>query len=393
MQPVKLCAFLVTIDLLIKSEGWELTNISTPIIEFKNVGLSYGDDEVLKNIDLELEAGKFYTLLGPSGSGKTTILNLISGQLTVTHGDILFEGNIINDVPVEKRHMNTVFQDYGLFPNMTVFENVAFGPSIKGMSKKDIKTKVTEMLTLVKLNQYADREITELSGGQRQRVAIARALANDPEVLLLDEPLSALDYKLRKEMQYELREIQQRLGITFVFVTHDQEEALAMSDWIFVMNDGVIQQNGSPEDIYDEPINHFVADFIGESNILDGIMKTDYLVHFTGKDFENVDAGMRPNERVEIVLRPEDLDLTTIENGKLIVTIADQSFRGDYYEITAIDDDGNEWQVQATNKSKIDARVGLTFDPEDIHIMRFNESENDFDARLESYEGEEDAEK
>lgn len=393
MQPVKLCAFLVTIDLLIKSEGWELTNISTPIIEFKNVGLSYGDDEVLKNIDLELEAGKFYTLLGPSGSGKTTILNLISGQLTVTHGDILFEGNIINDVPVEKRHMNTVFQDYGLFPNMTVFENVAFGPRIKGMSKKDIKTKVTEMLTLVKLNQYADREITELSGGQRQRVAIARALANDPEVLLLDEPLSALDYKLRKEMQYELREIQQRLGITFVFVTHDQEEALAMSDWIFVMNDGVIQQNGSPEDIYDEPINHFVADFIGESNILDGIMKTDYLVHFTGKDFENVDAGMRPNERVEIVLRPEDLDLTTIENGKLIVTIADQSFRGDYYEITAIDDDGNEWQVQATNKSKIDERVGLTFDPEDIHIMRFNESENDFDARLESYEGEEDAEK
>jgi len=384
---------LVTIDLLIKSEGWELTNISTPIIEFKNVGLSYGDDEVLKNIDLELEAGKFYTLLGPSGSGKTTILNLISGQLTVTHGDILFEGNIINDVPVEKRHMNTVFQDYGLFPNMTVFENVAFGPSIKGMSKKDIKTKVTEMLTLVKFNQYADREITELSGGQRQRVAIARALANDPEVLLLDEPLSALDYKLRKEMQYELREIQQRLGITFVFVTHDQEEALAMSDWIFVMNDGVIQQNGSPEDIYDEAINHFVADFIGESNILDGIMKTDYLVHFTGKDFENVDAGMRPNERVEIVLRPEDLDLTTIENGKLIVTIADQSFRGDYYEITAIDDDGNEWQVQATNKSKIDARVGLTFDPEDIHIMRFNESENDFDARLESYEGEEDAEK
>ncbi|WP_366788021.1 ABC transporter ATP-binding protein [uncultured Leuconostoc sp.] len=370
-----------------------MTNISTPIIEFKNVGLSYGDDEVLKNIDLELEAGKFYTLLGPSGSGKTTILNLISGQLTVTHGDILFEGNIINDVPVEKRHMNTVFQDYGLFPNMTVFENVAFGPSIKGMSKKDIKTKVTEMLTLVKLNQYADREITELSGGQRQRVAIARALANDPEVLLLDEPLSALDYKLRKEMQYELREIQQRLGITFVFVTHDQEEALAMSDWIFVMNDGVIQQNGSPEDIYDEPINHFVADFIGESNILDGIMKTDYLVHFTGKDFENVDAGMRPNERVEIVLRPEDLDLTTIENGKLIVTIADQSFRGDYYEITAIDDDGNEWQVQATNKSKIDARVGLTFDPEDIHIMRFNESENDFDARLESYEGEEDAKK
>ncbi|ANY11714.1 spermidine/putrescine ABC transporter ATP-binding protein [Leuconostoc lactis] len=387
---MNLRAFLDTIVLLTKSEGWELTNTSTPIIEFKNVGLSYDDNQVLKNIDLALEAGKFYTLLGPSGSGKTTILNLISGQLTPTHGDILFEGKVINDVPVEKRHMNTVFQDYGLFPNMDVFDNVAFGPSIKGMSKADIKTKVMEMLDLVKLSAYADREINELSGGQKQRVAIARALANDPEVLLLDEPLSALDYKLRKDMQYELREIQQRLGITFVFVTHDQEEALAMSDWIYVMNDGVIQQNGSPEDIYDEPINHFVADFIGESNILDGVMKADYLVHFTGKDFENVDAGMRPNEKVEVVIRPEDLDLTSVENGKLVVTIDDQSFRGDYYEITAIDDDGNEWQVQATNKSTIGERVGLTFDPEDIHIMRFNESEDDFDARLESYEDDSD---
>ena len=387
---MNLRAFLDTIVLLTKSEGWELTNTSTPIIEFKNVGLSYDDNQVLKNIDLALEAGKFYTLLGPSGSGKTTILNLISGQLTPTHGDILFEGKVINDVPVEKRHMNTVFQDYGLFPNMDVFDNVAFGPSIKGMSKADIKTKVMEMLDLVKLSAYADREINELSGGQKQRVAIARALANDPEVLLLDEPLSALDYKLRKDMQYELREIQQRLGITFVFVTHDQEEALAMSDWIYVMNDGVIQQNGTPEDIYDEPINHFVADFIGESNILEGVMKADYLVHFTGKDFENVDAGMRPNEKVEVVIRPEDLDLTSIENGKLVVTIDDQSFRGDYYEITAIDDDGNEWQVQATNKSTIGERVGLTFDPEDIHIMRFNESEDDFDARLESYEDDSD---
>ena len=387
---MNLRAFLDTIVLLTKSEGWELTNTSTPIIEFKNVGLSYDDNQVLKNIDLALEAGKFYTLLGPSGSGKTTILNLISGQLTPTHGDILFEGKVINDVPVEKRHMNTVFQDYGLFPNMDVFDNVAFGPSIKGMSKADIKTKVMEMLDLVKLSAYADREINELSGGQKQRVAIARALANDPEVLLLDEPLSALDYKLRKDMQYELREIQQRLGITFVFVTHDQEEALAMSDWIYVMNDGVIQQNGTPEDIYDEPINHFVADFIGESNILEGVMKADYLVHFTGKDFENVDAGMRPNEKVEVVIRPEDLDLTSVENGKLVVTIDDQSFRGDYYEITAIDDDGNEWQVQATNKSTIGERVGLTFEPEDIHIMRFNESEDDFDARLESYEDDSD---
>ena len=357
-----------------------------PIIAFNQVDLFFGDTHILNNVDLEIEAGKFYTLLGPSGSGKSTILKLISGQLTADSGDISFEGQRVNDVPAEKRKVNTVFQNYALFPNMNVFDNVAFGPTLKGMNKTEIKNKVKEMLNLVKLSDFVDRKIDELSGGQQQRVAIARALANDPEVLLLDEPLSALDYKLRKSMQYELREIQQRLGITFVFVTHDQEEALAMSDWIFVMNDGVIQQNGSPEDIYDEPINHFVADFIGESNIVDGIMKEDYVVHFVGKDFENVDAGMRPNERVEVVLRPEDLDLTSIENGKLVVTIEDQSFRGDYYEITARDDDGNEWQVQATNSAIIGARVGLTFDPEDIHIMRFNESEDDFDARLESYE-------
>ena len=357
-----------------------------PIIAFNQVDLYFGDTHVLNNVDLEIEAGKFYTLLGPSGSGKSTILKLISGQLTADSGDISFEGQRVNDVPAEKRKVNTVFQNYALFPNMNVFDNVAFGPTLKGMNKTEIKNKVKEMINLVKLSDFVDREIDELSGGQQQRVAIARALANDPEVLLLDEPLSALDYKLRKSMQYELREIQQRLGITFVFVTHDQEEALAMSDWIFVMNDGVIQQNGSPEDIYDEPINHFVADFIGESNIVDGIMKADYVVHFVGKDFENVDAGMRPNERVEVVLRPEDLDLTSIENGKLVVTIEDQSFRGDYYEITARDDDGNEWQVQATNSAIIGARVGLTFDPGDIHIMRFNESEDDFDARLESYE-------
>ncbi|MCT3044494.1 ABC transporter ATP-binding protein [Leuconostoc mesenteroides] len=372
--------------LLKRFEGEQVSEKQVPIIAFNQVDLFFGDTHVLNNVDLEIEAGKFYTLLGPSGSGKSTILKLISGQLTADSGDISFEGQRVNDVPAEKRKVNTVFQNYALFPNMNVFDNVAFGPTLKGMNKTEIKNKVKEMLNLVKLSDFVDRKIDELSGGQQQRVAIARALANDPEVLLLDEPLSALDYKLRKSMQYELREIQQRLGITFVFVTHDQEEALAMSDWIFVMNDGVIQQNGSPEDIYDEPINHFVADFIGESNIVDGIMKEDYVVHFVGKDFENVDAGMRPNERVEVVLRPEDLDLTSIENGKLVVTIEDQSFRGDYYEITARDDDGNEWQVQATNSAIIGARVGLTFDPEDIHIMRFNESEDDFDARLESYE-------
>lgn len=362
--------------------------LAQPIIEFKHVAKQYDDQIVLKSVDLEIEAGKFYTLLGPSGSGKTTILRLIAGFLEATDGDILFEGKRINDVPAEKRRVNTVFQNYALFPNMNVFDNVAFGMSIKGKAKNDIKAKVAEMLELVKLSGYENREITELSGGQQQRVAIARALANEPEVLLLDEPLSALDYKLRKEMQYELREIQKRLGITFIFVTHDQEEALAMSDWIFVTNDGEIVQNGTPVDIYDEPINRFVADFIGESNIVKGVMIEDFLVRFVGKDFENVDGGMRPNEPVEVVLRPEDLDLVDVDKGKLVVTIDDQSFRGDYYEITAHDDDQNEWQIQATNPAVIGERRGLYFDPEDIHIMRLNESEEDFDARLEQYEEE-----
>ncbi|CAH0417714.1 ABC transporter ATP-binding protein [Periweissella ghanensis] len=359
-----------------------------PVIEFKNVGLSFDNNEILKNVSFEIEAGQFYTLLGPSGSGKSTILNLISGQLSADAGEILFDGKVINNIPAESRRVNTVFQNYALFPNMTVFDNVAFGPKLKKMPKDKIKAKVREMLALVKLEAFENRAIQELSGGQKQRVAIARALANEPDVLLLDEPLSALDYKLRKQMQSELRAIQKRLGITFIFVTHDQEEALAMSDWIFIMNDGKIQQNGTPVDIYDEPINHFVADFIGESNIVNGVMKQDYLVSFVNKDFENLDAGMKPNEPVEVVLRPEDLDLVPVEQGKLIVTIADQSFRGDFYEITAIDDDQNEWKVQATNPSTVGARVGLDFGPEDIHVMRFNESEDDFDARIESYEGE-----
>lgn len=360
--------------------------MAQPIIEFKNVVKSYNETPVLKGVDLEIEAGKFYTLLGPSGSGKTTILRLIAGFESANSGDIVFEGKRINDVPANKRRVNTVFQNYALFPNLNVFDNVAFGMNLRGVAKSKIKEKVTEMLGMVRLSGYEYREISELSGGQQQRVAIARALANDPEILLLDEPLSALDYKLRKDMQSELRELQQRLGITFIFVTHDQEEALAMSDWIFVMNEGKILQNGTPVDIYDEPINHFVANFIGESNIVTGVMREDYLVAFAGKEFENVDAGMRVNERVGVVLRPEDLDLTAPENGKLVVTIDRQLFRGDYYEIFAHDEDDNEWQIQATNESVVDSRQGLTFDPEDIHIMRFNESEEDFDARIENYD-------
>nr|WP_236674764.1 ABC transporter ATP-binding protein [Enterococcus sp. BWR-S5] len=347
----------------------------------------YDDDEtVLKNVSFEIEEGKFYTLLGPSGCGKTTILRILAGFTDVSKGDVYFEGNRINDVPANKRPVNTVFQDYALFPHMNVFDNVAFGLKIKKMPKQEIEKKVIDALRMVQLPGYEKREISEMSGGQRQRVAIARAIVNEPKVLLLDEPLSALDLKLRTAMQYELRELQQRLGITFIFVTHDQEEALAMSDEIFVMNKGEIVQSGTPVDIYDEPINHFVADFVGESNIVDGRMIEDNLVEFVGKRFECVDGGMRPNEAVEVVLRPEDLTITTKDKGKLIVTVDTQLFRGVHYEIVCHDEQENEWVVHSTRKAVEGSQVGLFFEPEDIHVMRFNESEEDFDARLESYE-------
>ena len=315
-----------------------------------------------------------------------TILRIIAGFNDVTSGDVYFDGKRINDVPANKRQVNTVFQDYALFPHMNVFDNVAFGLKIKKLSKAEIEKKVKEALRLVQLPGYETREISEMSGGQRQRVAIARAIVNEPKVLLLDEPLSALDLKLRTAMQYELRDLQQRLGITFIFVTHDQEEALAMSDEIFVMNKGHIVQSGTPVDIYDEPINHFVADFVGESNIVDGVMLEDNLVSFVGKKFECVDGGMRKNEPVEVVLRPEDLTITTLEKGKLTVTVDTQLFRGVHYEIICFDEQGNEWMVHSTRKAKEGAQVGLSFEPEDIHVMRFNESEEDFDARLESYD-------
>ncbi len=356
------------------------------IITFNEIVKSYEDEKVLKNINFEIEEGKFYTLLGPSGCGKTTILRIIAGFTEATSGDVLFEGQRINDIPANKRPVNTVFQDYALFPHMNVFENVAFGLKIKKLSKNQITQKVNDALKMVQLAGYENREISEMSGGQRQRVAIARAIVNEPKVLLLDEPLSALDLKLRTDMQYELRELQQRLGITFIFVTHDQEEALAMSDEIFVMNKGEIVQSGTPVDIYDEPINHFVADFVGESNIVNGTMIEDYLVEFVGKRFECVDGGMRKNEPVEIVIRPEDLSLTTPEMGKLMVEVDTQLFRGVHYEIICYDEQGNEWMVHSTRKAKEGSKIGLSFEPEDIHVMRFNESEEDFDARLESYE-------
>ena len=358
------------------------------IISFENVNKFYEDTHVLKNINFEIEKGKFYTLLGPSGCGKTTILRIIAGFTDVSNGKVTLNGEDVTNLPPNKRKVNTVFQDYALFPHMNVFENIAFGLRLKKTPENIIKEKVAEALKMVQLSGYENREISQMSGGQQQRVAIARALVNEPEVLLLDEPLSALDLKLRTDMQYELRELQQRLGITFIFVTHDQEEALAMSDEIFVMSKGEIVQSGTPVDIYDEPINRFVADFIGESNIVDGVMKEDYLVEFVGKEFECADAGMRPNEKVEIVIRPEDLTLTSIENGKLTVEVDTQLFRGVHYEIICYDENGNEWMIHSTRKAEVGSKVGLYFEPQDIHVMRFGESEEDFDARLESYEDE-----
>lgn len=339
------------------------------IIELKGITKSYGKDTILDNLSLNIKKNEFLTLLGPSGCGKTTTLKIIAGFETADSGQVVFENNIINDIPPYERQLNTVFQKYALFPHMNVYENIAFGLKLKKMPKDVIDQKVKEMLKLVALEGYENRDIEALSGGQQQRVAIARALVNEPKVLLLDEPLGALDMKLRKGMQIELKRIQQKLGITFIFVTHDQEEALTMSDTIVVMNKGEIQQMGSPEDIYNEPANSFVAKFIGESNIVDGIMLDDFKVEFGGRIFDCVDKGFEKNETIEVVIRPEDFEMVKYENGMLKGTVTSVIFKGVHYEIE-VKDENHTWILHNTKHAEIGSKIGLSLDPESIHIMK-----------------------
>lgn len=342
---------------------------SNVIIQLNNISKTYEDTTVLNDFSLSIKKNEFLTLLGPSGCGKTTTLKILAGFEHADKGEVLFENKNINNMPPYERPLNTVFQKYALFPHMNVFENVAFGLKLKKLKKDVIEQKVKEMLKLVSLSGYENRSINSLSGGQQQRIAIARALVNEPNVLLLDEPLGALDFQLRKDMQIELKRIQQKLGITFIFVTHDQEEALSMSDTIVVMNKGKIQQMGSPEDIYNEPANSFVAKFIGESNIVDGIMLDDFKVEFGGRIFDCVDKGFEKNEAIEVVIRPEDFEMVKYENGMLKGTVASVIFKGVHYEIE-VKDENHTWILHNTKHAEIGSKIGLSLDPESIHIMK-----------------------
>ncbi len=343
------------------------------IISLKDIVVEFEDGEkILKNISLDIKDKEFVTFLGPSGCGKTTTLRIIAGFLEPTSGDVFFDGQRINGVPPHKRNVNTVFQRYALFPHLNVYENIAFGLRVKKISEKEIRKRVGEMLEMVNLMGFEKRSVNRLSGGQQQRVAIARALVNHPKVLLLDEPLGALDLKLRKEMQIELRRIQQELELTFIYVTHDQEEALTMSDSIVVMNNGYIQQIGSPTDIYNEPVNAFVADFIGESNIINGSMPEDCLVEFTGKRFRCVDKGFAPNEQVDVVIRPEDVKIIPEENAELTGIVESVVFKGVHYEM-CVDSADKKWIIHSTKACPVSSVIGMTFDPDDIHIMKKTE--------------------
>ncbi len=345
------------------------------IINLKNIVVEFEDGErILKNINLDIKEKEFVTFLGPSGCGKTTTLRIIAGFLEPTSGDIFFDGQRINGLPPHKRNVNTVFQRYALFPHLNVYENIAFGLRVKKVSEKEIVRRVGEMLEMVNLKGFEKRSVNRLSGGQQQRVAIARALVNHPKLLLLDEPLGALDLKLRKEMQIELRRIQQELELTFVYVTHDQEEALTMSDSIVVMNNGHIQQIGSPTDIYNEPVNAFVADFIGESNIVNGSMPLDCVVEFAGKRFQCVDKGFSPNETVDVVIRPEDVKIIPAEKAQLTGIVESVVFKGVHYEM-CVDGVDHKWIIHSTKACPVGSMVGMTFDPDDIHIMKKSEED------------------
>ena len=357
--------------------------MSKELIRLRDLCMAFDDEPVLNHINLYINDKEFLTLLGPSGCGKTTTLRIIGGFATPTSGDVLFDGVRINDVPPYQRQINTVFQKYALFPHLNVYENIAFGlrmqrrpdpndPTGKKKVKipeEEIHQRVMEMLEVINLKGFEHRKPDALSGGQQQRVAIARALVNRPKVLLLDEPLAALDLKLRKDMQIELKRIQQQVGITFIYVTHDQEEALTMSDTIVVMDKGSIQQIGTPEDIYNEPKNAFVADFIGESNIIDGIMVEDNLVQMYGKKFPCLDKGFEPNEPVDVVIRPEDIDIVPVEQGQLTGTVTSVTFKGMQYDII-VDFKGFKWLIQTTDHCPEGARIGIKIDPDGIHVMK-----------------------
>ena len=346
--------------------------MSKELIRLVDCRMDFDGETVLDSINIYFNDSEFLTLLGPSGCGKTTTLRIIGGFLQPTGGDVLFDGVRINDVPPHKRRVNTVFQKYALFPHLNVYENIAFGLRIAKLPAREIDARVTEMLEIVSLRGFEKRKPDQLSGGQQQRVAIARALVNRPKVLLLDEPLGALDLRLRKDMQNELKRIQQQLGITFIYVTHDQEEALAMSDTVVVMDRGRIQQIGTPEGIYNEPKNAFVADFIGESNILDGVMRADYVVEFFGRKFRCLDRGFQKDEPVDVVIRPEDVDIVPADSGLLCGTVTSVTFKGVHYD-TIVDFKGFKWLIQTTDLHQPGEYIGIRLTPNDIHVMHKSE--------------------
>ena len=342
------------------------------VVSLRDIVVEFDGQRILDGLNLDIHDKEFVTLLGSSGCGKTTTLRLIAGFLEPNAGKVLLKGEDITGVPPYKRPVNTVFQKYALFPHLNVFENVAFGLRLKKLDEDTIRRKVRDMLEVVGLKGFERRSISQMSGGQQQRVAIARSLVNEPEILLLDEPLGALDLKLRKEMQLELKRLQREMNITFIYVTHDQEEALSMSDTVVVMDKGRIQQIGRPEDIYNEPKNAFVADFIGESNILDGVMLQDYKVRFFGRVFDCVDKGFAPNENVDVVIRPEDIDIVPPEQGHLVGTVTSVTFKGLNYDII-VEFKGFKWLIQTTDYHGVGSVIGIRLNPEDIHIMHKSE--------------------